>query len=387
MSRDLVTQVSRALADRAGGVPAPRPGLADAARRQARARRRKQGVGAVLGAAVVATAVLAPIALPGREHRVEQLAARPGPLAVPDGVRTEVTPDTLTQGAAPGVAWTADAVLHRIDGRELGLPLGPVGTAGTPDGGAFIADSRTSDARLRRVEADGQARPAQNVSWPVVGERGQLGFLDRDRGFLVTEVPGGTRREVEVPFDVGGAALVGWLGDGTVVANVPGARARAIGTNGTVNRLRGLAQATATDRRSMVASRSTDGSCLQVRRDQALLWSSCDDAGRNSVVAFSPDSHKVLVRRSTSGRGGDYAVVDADTGNVVRLFSAGGPSTERLGQAVFETDDTVLIAVSVGPGESIVRCSLAGACELAVAHADMADGPAGPQPFDPAWVP
>jgi len=107
-------------------------------------------------------------------------------------------------------------------------------------------------------------------------------------------------------------------------------------------------------------------------------------------VALSPDSHHALLRRPTSGGGGEYAVVDTETGEVVRLFAARAdadvPRT-GLGQAVFETDDRVLLSVFVGPGESVVRCSLAGACEVAVGHGDLPDGAAGPQPFDPAWVP
>ena len=102
------------------------------------------------------------------------------------------------------------------------------------------------------------------------------------------------------------------------------------------------------------------------------------------MVAFSPDSHHALLRRPTSGGGGEYAVVDTETGEVVRLFAAAHDAL--LGQAVFETDDSVLLAASGGQEEYVVRCRLAGECEVA-ARGDLPDGPAGPQPFDPAWVP
>jgi hypothetical protein len=43
--------------------------------------------------------------------------------------------------------------------------------------------------------------------------------------------------------------------------------------------------------------------------------------------------------------------------------------------------------VQTGPGPgAIVRCSVTGACEVAVAHADMPDGPRGPLPFEALWV-
>ena len=57
MSRDTESLVARVLADRAAAVASPPAGLADAARRQARTRRRNQGLAALVGAVVVAVAL------------------------------------------------------------------------------------------------------------------------------------------------------------------------------------------------------------------------------------------------------------------------------------------------------------------------------------------
>ena len=392
MTRDPITLLTRTLADRADAVAAPPAGLADAAARQARARRRHQVVGATVGAVAVAAGVLATTVLPVSGDRAEDQPAGPtAPLTVPDDAVTRVAPDGMPRGVDPGVAWTAGAILHRSDGRSLGLPLGPVSAAEAPGGGGVIGATTTSDAALRLVDVDGHASAPMDISWPVGGVDGRYAYLDRADGSLVT-VPlgGGAGSSAAVPIDIGGATLVGWLGD-DLVANLPGRNARVLTTDGGVHALGGLPQATATDGRSTVASRSVDGSCLQVRRAGALLWRSCDNPeGFTSVVALSPDSHHALLRRPTSRGGGEYAVVDTETGEVVRLFAARAdadvPRT-GLGQAVFETDDHVLLSVFVGPGESVVRCSLAGACEVAVSHGDLPDGAAGPQPFDPAWVP
>lgn len=394
MSRDPAALASRILAQRAAAVPPPAPGLAAAARRRARVRRRNQALAGVVVAAAVAVAVLAPGVLPGGHRHGQDLPARRSevPLTVPGRLVTRIAPDALPEGTAPRVAWTTDAVLHRSDGRALSLPIGPVPAVETSDGGAFVPVSTTADSALRRVAADGTAGPARNASWPVVGRRGQLGYLDRGTRRLVTVLPSGATSAVPVPFDVRRATLVGWLGDQTVVANVPGHSARLIGSGATAVTLPGRQQATATDGRTTLASRSADGACLEVRRSRRLLWRSCGGGPERftSVVAFSPDSRHALVRRGTTGGAGDYAVVDTETGSPLRLFTAarapsGAPA--GLGQAVFESDSTVLVAVSVGPGQSIVRCTITGACEVAVAHADMPRGPAGPHPFDPAWVP
>ena len=57
MTRDPITLLTRTLADRADAVAAPPAGLADAAARQVRARRRHQVVGATVGAVAVAAVV------------------------------------------------------------------------------------------------------------------------------------------------------------------------------------------------------------------------------------------------------------------------------------------------------------------------------------------
>jgi hypothetical protein len=99
-------------------------------------------------------------------------------------------------------------------------------------------------------------------------------------------------------------------------------------------------------------------------------------------VAISPDGHRVLLRRDKLGNPGasEYAVAVAETGQVLRLFAAGG-STLGLGQATFEGRHLLVVAYHDADSR-IVRCDEYGACEVAAG-----DAGAGPTPFTPVWFP
>ncbi len=381
MSRDPVDLLSRALTGRADAVPAPRPGLAMAARQQARLRRRRQTVVGATALAVAAALVVSPALRP--DGRDEQLPAGPM-LEVPAGATTRIDPEQLPSGAAPDAAWVSGAVLHRLGGGSLGLPRGPVRAVETDSGGAILATSGGQSSPLEEVAADGHVVAEIDASWPVRGPGGRLAYLQRDTGLLAQE-RAGTGTEVTVTRELRDATLVGWLGPETLVVNLPTGRAFTLNVQGLAGPLTSRAQVTATDGRTVYATRSTDRSCLEVRTVQRRSWRSCDnEAGFVAVVALSPSGHRALLRRPTPNGGNAYAVVD-DTGRVLLQLVAGGGSS--IGQAVFETDDTVLVAMSTGPGAgAIARCSVGGDCETAAAHADMPRGPRGPLPFESLWI-
>jgi hypothetical protein len=385
------TLVRRTLAQRAEQVPVPAAGLAARARGRARARRRNQALGTLAAAAVATAAVLASAALPGTDHRAAVPAHRDGStvsLAVPDGVTTDIDPDRLGVGAAPGIAWWSWRSLHRSDGHAVRLPDGATGAVERPGGGALVTGGTAADPTLTAVDAAGRSQQPIRATNPVVAPDGQVAYLDLDRHLVVRDRPGGaTGSAVQLPVPDVGAVLVGFLGDGVVV-NTPGGSARVVKDGGAAEPVRGQAVATATDARSgTIGSRSEDRRCLELRREDMLLWRSCDSANRfASIVDISPDGHRVLLRRDRLGGAGtsEYAVVSAESGRVLRVFGAAGNDV-GLGQAVFERADAVLVAAYTGTAVQIVRCHLTGACELAAGgHGGLE---VGPTPFRPAWMP
>ena len=173
----------------------------------------------------------------------------------------------------------------------------------------------------------------------------------------------GTGTQVTEARKLRDVTLVGWLSLETLVVNLSTGRAVTLNVLGRVGALNDTEhEVTVTDGGTVYATRSTDRSCLEVRTVQRRRWRSCDnDAGFAAVVALSPNGHHALLRRPTPNGGNAYAVVDG-TGRVLRQLVAGSGSS--LGQAVFETDGSVLLAVQTGPGAgAIVRCSVTGACE------------------------
>ena len=381
MRRDPVDLLSRALAERADAVPVPRPGLAVAARQQARLRRRRQTVVGATALAVAAALIVSPALRP--DGRDEQLPAGPS-FEVPAGTTTRIDTGQLPPGAGPGVSWVSSVVLHRRDGGSLGLPDGPVPAVETASGGALVATTGGQAGPLQKLDREGHVVAEIDASWPARGPGGRLAYIERNTGLLVQE-RAGTGTQVTVARELRDVTLVGWLGPETLVVNQSTGRAVTLNVQGLVGALTERAHVTTTDGRTVYATRSTDRSCLEVRTVQRRRWRSCDnDAGFAAVVALSPNGRHALLRRPTPDGGNAYAVVD-DTGRVLRQLVAGGGSS--LGQAVFETDGSVLLAVQTGPGAgAIVRCSVTGACEAAVAHADMPDGPRGPLPFEALWV-
>jgi len=374
--------LSAVLRERVEGVAAPAPGLAAAARRQARSRRRHQGVGAV--GLLAAVLLLAGYLAPDGSRQTAPPVTPTGPtLGVPAGATVTIDADGLLPGAGPAVAWSSPRSLHRTDGRDVRLPDSALGAVELPDGGALVTGGTSVRPTVAVVDVDGHAQAPFSATAPVVDPAGQVAYVDLEQHLVARQEPDGGGSAVAMPFPTGGVRLVGFLGDDIVADPLFGA-ARVVRRDGTSGRLPGLAVATATDPRSRtVASRSEDGRCLELRRAGDLLWRSCRNAGRfTSIVAISSDGHRVLLRRDKSGHPGtsEYAVAVAGTGRVLRLFTAGG-GTLGLGQATFE-GRSILVSAYHDADSRIVRCHLDGACEVAAGGAG-----ASPTPFTPVWFP
>jgi hypothetical protein len=382
--RGTAAVLSAVLRERVDGVAAPAPGLAAAARRQARSRRRHQGVGAVglLTAVLLLAGYVA--AAPDTSQQTAPPAEQTGPtLRVPAGSTVEIDFKTLPTGVDPAVAWWSHRVLHRTDGRDLQVADSALGAVELPDGGALVTSGTTARPSLSIVDIDGHAQPPFAATAPVIDPGGQVAYVDLEKHLVVRHEPDGTGSSVAVPFPDGGVRLVGFLGD-DIVADPLFGPARIIRRDGSSERLRGLAVATATDARSgTVALRSRDGRCLEVRRGEGRLWLSCANAGRfTSIVAISPDGHRVLLRRDKSGHPGtsEYAVAVAETGRVLRLFSAAG-DTLGLGQATFEHHN-LLVSAYHDADSRIVRCDLDAVCQVSTGSVG-----ASPTTFTPVWFP
>lgn len=128
-------------------------------------------------------------------------------------------------------------------------------------------------------------------------------------------------------------------------------------------------------RLAVIRSRAVGGSprCSSMLAfdDASEQWSSC----LWRPVEFSLDGARVLAVASNSDGFAvrELAVMDATSGSVLGEFTTRG----GFGRATFEGSDTVLAVVVEGEQAAIVRCRVAGGCELATKPAAVAaDDPA-----------
>ncbi len=387
--RGTATVLSAVLREQVRDVSSPAPGLVERARTAARRRRRRQAVALGATAAVVAAALVAPAALgSGDDRRAVPLPSGPDghrvTLSLAGADVTTVDATALPAGPDPVTAYMSSAILHRTDGASLQLPDGSLGAVEMPDGGALLTGGTTGSPTLSRIGVDGHLQqPVFSAAAPVVDPAGQVAYVDLEQHLVVRLGPGGDGSAVELPFPDVGVRLVGFLGD-DVVVDTPSGSSRVVRRDGTWAPVPGLPLATATDARSRtIGLRSRDGGCLELRRESRLLWRTCGNVGLfTSIVAISSDGHHVLLRRARIDNPGapEYAVAVAETGRVLRLFTAGG-GTLGLGQATFERD-AVLVSAYHDADARIVRCDFDGGCEV------TAGRPASsPTPFTPVWFP
>lgn len=394
MSHDDVVLVRDTLTERAERVAAPSAGLAGRARRRARARRRRQGYG--IAVVAVGIALASQSVLPGGQVRKADPAV--GPVTVvdlhtPDGAVAAFEPSTLPAGRGPRRAWLLGNVLHTTDGGGTSLPDGVWSAVEGPCAGQVLASGGITSAPLLWTvsTATGEASAPVRAGPPAVRADGLVAYLDQDQpGTLVTSdrFDCSATAKVGVPPPARDAQPVGFLGTEQVVVNVPGTAARVLHLDGTWSRLPGLATATATDGRDSVASRRPHGGCVQVQRAGVPLWMGCGLGPSSSLVAFSPDSHHVLLRHAgvSNPSGVDYALVATETGAVERLFLATDHGSGHAGlvQAVFEDDATLLFAAYQGATSILVRCDFTGQCERAVPDGGVPDAAWPRAPF--GWV-
>ena len=228
------------------------------------------------------------------------------------------------------------------------LPDSALGAVELPDGGALV----TSGTTVRPSHVDRRHRRSRAASVRRDSARHRprrSGRVRRPRE--ASRRPARARRDRKF----GGGAVPRWRGQARGVPRrrhrgrpAPGAGPGHPAGRHVPNGCAGWRWRPPPIRRSgTVGLRSPDGRCLEVRRADALLWRSCANAGRfTSIVAISTDGHRVLLRRDKSGNPGtsEYAVAVAETGRVLRLFTAGG-GTLGLGQATFENAGVLVVGL------------------------------------------
>ena len=103
-----------------------------------------------------------------------------------------------------------------------------------------------------------------------------------------------------------------------------------------------------------VISASDSGSCSGVySANERLLWKTCD----YTLGTFSPDGRYVIGRPANLDGAGDglVAILDAETGDMVSEFANDEQTQAIIGQAVWETDRTMLATVHEDGAWSLMR--------------------------------
>jgi hypothetical protein len=127
-------------------------------------------------------------------------------------------------------------------------------------------------------------------------------------------------------------------------------------------------------------SASDSGSCSGVySARETLLWKTCD----YTVGAFSPDGRYVIGRRANLDGPGDglVAILDSETGEMVSEFANNEQTQAVIGQAVWETDRTMLATVRQDGAWSLMRLTDLGELQK------VADLEGGDEAAPPAFLP
>ncbi len=125
------------------------------------------------------------------------------------------------------------------------------------------------------------------------------------------------------------------------------------------------------------------GSCSAMvdRETGDVLWRTC----KYQIGGFSPDGEYVWAFPAyTEGYAAtSVAILDAETGELVRRYEASQRRTVDFYDAVFEDDDSLLIRAEQGDQTSLLRCELyTGDCAAAEPLANgTADDTGGPPPY------
>ncbi len=129
-----------------------------------------------------------------------------------------------------------------------------------------------------------------------------------------------------------------------------------------------------------VISASDSGSCSGVfSAGERLVWKTCD----YSLGAFSPDGRYVMGRPANLDglHEGLVAILDSETGEMVSEFANDKQAQAIIGQAVWETDRTMLATVHQDGAWSLMRLTDLGELEK------VADLEGGDKADPPAYLP
>jgi len=374
-------------------------------------RRRTHALAAVTAAAVTVLVAVGAITLVGN-HRAAEPIETPTPSVSPTGpvdpIRVDQTvtvnetvdagvgPGTslalaeLVSGGDPGIAWADQGVLH-VDGRALALPR--TGSDATenqvlPLGDGAVRLVRDYPEVIQVISAQGRVvREVKGGGLIASPDLGEVAWWEENAGAVVYDTAG-TLLFRGRPHDGRVYEPAGWLGPGDVVF-VSGSpldqTSFAFRTSG--GPVRWAAHAGTVSPAGLVLGSVAIGpetNCLAVLaadQDRDPLWARCfardDEVFHTGFGRFSNDGVHLLILGGiqTGGQQNFVAVLDARTGDRVWRYEQGVYANDRDGapyqvmDAAWEDDAHVLMVVhdrtAAGKPTAIVRCDLAGHCELA----------------------
>ena len=159
-----------------------------------------------------------------------------------------------------------------------------------------------------------------------------------------------------------------------------GYRIRANGSIWQFTRFRKIVGAASDGRVAGVISARDSGSCSGVySASERLLWKTCD----YTLGSFSPDGRYVMGRQANLDGPGDglVAILDTETGEMVSEFANDEQTQAIIGQAVWETDRTMLATVHQDGAWSLMRLTDLGELQK------VADLEGGDEADPPAFLP
>jgi hypothetical protein len=337
-------------------------------------RRRRRAVAGLAAAAVLAVAVPAGIALTDRSS--DTVRPDRAPVATDPGPSTplDLAPNADSDGEPPQVPYVHDGAIHLPDGGEVPVDRDYDRVAGLGDGWAV---SDFGEARVWFLGPDGQ----------VLGSDESTGYLAAatDGTIVAYATPEGrimTVTEDAEPLPLGDAAVTGQTiapvavrGSGTCDLDVS---AGCVVHYNDLGETQAAYHATSKGINSVregvvrLSAMAADGSVSAVVSVDDLEPGSCsvvlDPLGEevhrsceHTFGAFSPDGRRLLAGPAYQDGLGDrvLAILDAATGEVAVEWRAPDDDT-WVGDAVWETEDTVLATLWHEGSWSLVRAGVDG---------------------------
>ncbi|WP_020578646.1 hypothetical protein [Actinopolymorpha alba] len=370
--------------------------LAPAAFQLGRRMRQRRRVGTAVAAGVAAVAVLVPATYaltggPGERTRVEPAATMTAPTpSTPSASPSPSSPSSpsnrtpsprasssvtlefsrLALGKTPTIPWLAEQQIFNGSTTTPVKATHPVSFQPVA-GGYVLHDLSTDPSRVRLIGIDGTEKLSVPGSYPVVSRDGRyVAWADLDKGFLV--LADALNGEALERADVGRATPIGFL-RGLVVftpntADSPNPQAWNPET-GEITTWKGLYNVSdVADGPGLAAVRTEDpavtrgvacSAVVDLNASNRRLWRTCT----SHVQWLSSDGrYAVTYAPEMDGLGArEYTFVEARTGQPVLTLKAA-----VLQNISWEGDGRFLVEVWDNDRASLVRCSMTGACELAL---------------------